>query len=429
MQASIENISHTERRLTVHVPEQQVEAAYQKHINEIAKKANIKGFRPGKVPVNYVKERFSEDARKESVSEIVQNTLYDALASHKLQPMNTPRIELKPLVAGQGLEYIATFEILPEISEIKVTLKDIEKPLVQVNDDDVKHVIEQLMKQHTKWDVVERSAQVSDRVVIDYYAIFEGKEEMENKIQNFPLELGSKRMLPGFSEGLIGVTAGEERKLELTFPEDFEISERAGKPVEFVVQIKQVFEAESPQLNEDFIKKLGISNGKEEELRNQIKHTLEQESERLVKEKVKEQIFRQLLEQNPIEIPKTLVQREARRIHDEFYGGHEHHHSEDEMTSFQEVASKRVAIGLLINEYAKQQGMKVDKERVYKRIQDIASSYEHPQEVIKWLSNNEQQRYGVEAQIIEDQVMDKLIEGITLIEKKMGYAELKRIHV
>lgn len=430
MQVSVEKINNVERRVTVVVPANQVEAAYSKQIETFTKKANIKGFRPGKAPQNVIEQRFGEDARREALNEVIQNSLYAALTEQKLNPVSTPTVEPKSLLANQPLEYVATIEVLPEIEKVNFKLEKLEKLIVDIADADVDRVIDQLKKQYTKWNPVDRPVKETDRAVIDYYPIVDGKEELEKKAENFPLEIGSKTMLPGFEEGLLGAKIGDEKRLQLTFPDDFHVQEQAGKQVEFVITVKNVYEAESPNIDQKFIKQLGVKGGDEADLRKQIRDSLELERDRLVSEKVKEQVFNNILEQNPLEVPKSMVEREAKSIHDEIYPQqHDHHnHSGEEMTAFAEIAKKRVALGLLIAEYAKQIELKADKERVENRIKEIASVYEKPEQVVEWLSSQER-RAGIESQVMEDQVVDKLLEGIPVNDKKMSYAELKGIRI
>ena len=432
MQVSVEKISSVQRRLTITVPADQVEVAYNKQMNQLAAKANIKGFRPGKAPMQVIQQRFGDDARKEALGEVIQQALYEAIAQNNLRPINTPQVEPKMMLANQPLEFTASFEVLPEVESVKFSLDKIEKPIVEIKEEDLNRVIDQLRKQYTKWQVVDRAAKENDRLVIDYYAIFEGKSDADNKIQNFPLELGSKVMLPGFEEGLIGMKSGEERKLQLTFPKEMTQDEKAGKPIEFVVTAKQVFEADMPVLDDKFVKQLGVKSGAADDLKKQISQSLEQERDRLVKEKLKEQIFRQLLDLNPIEVPASLIAREAKNIHDEVYPQHEHHdhhqHSDEETKSFNEIARKRVVLSLLISEYTNQNKLKIDDAMVEKRIQEIASAYENPQEVVQWLSAKER-RQGIESQVMEDQVLDKLMQGVPVNEKQMSYADLKGIRI
>lgn len=430
MQVSVEKVSNVERRLTIVVPADHVEAAYSKQIQRIAQKANIKGFRPGKAPITVIEQQFGGDARKEALGDVIQTALYAAMNEHKLQPISTPQVEPKMLQPNQPFEFTASFEVLPEIENIEFSLDNLEKIVVDIKDEDVERVIDQLSKQYTKWSNVDREATAADRVVINYTATFEGKLDTPQEIKNFPLPLDGEAMLPGFEAGLIGAKAGETRTLSLMFPADFGVAERAGKPVEFTVHVNQVQAAERPALDEDFVKRLGIASGQLDDLKKQITQSLTLERDRLVKEKLKETIFSRLLEQNPIEVPKALVAREAKNIHDEAHPHHHdhHNHSAEEMAGYEAVAKKRVALGLIIGDYAKKQALKADEAKVNARIEEIASVYEHPQEVVKWLSS-EQQRGGIEAQVLEDQVLDKLMSSVSVKEKHMTYAELKGIRI
>lgn len=431
MQVSVEKLNNVERKLTIVVPANKVEDEFNKQITEFAQKANIKGFRPGKVPVSHIKQNYGEDLRKEATGKVIQQALYEALMQEKLQPVSTPEVEPKSILADQPLEFTAKFEVIPEIEKVEFKLDNLEKLDVEIKDEDVNRVIDQLRKQYTKWTVVERAAKADDRVVIDYYATFEGKDDKDNKVENFPLELGSKVMLPGFEDGLHGCKPGDEKTLSLSFPEDFADKEKAGKPIEFTVTVKQVFEAEMPELNKDFATKLGIKDGSIEELTGQIRKSLESERDRLVKEKLKEQIFTQLLEQNTVEVPKALIEREAKNILEEIYQQQPQANrniSDEEMNSYNEVAQKRVSLGLLISQFAKQAELKPDAKRVDERIKEIAAAYENPQEVLEYLSSPER-RGGIESQVMEDQVLEKLMEGLEPTVKTMTYAELKGIRI
>ena len=349
MQVTVEKVSNVERRLTIVIPVNQVEEAYDKQLNKFAQKAKIKGFREGKAPMNVVKQHYGDEARKEALSEVINESLYKALHEQKIQPVNMPRVEPKIMEPNKPLEYVATVEVLPEIGEVKFNLQELEKPVVGVTEDDVNRVLEQLRKQYTKWKVVDREARLQDRVMMDYNAEFEGNTDKDSKVENFPIELGSKLMLPGFEDGLLGVKAGDVKTLNLSFPADFHIADKAGKPITFTVTIKKIYEADMPAIDEAFMLQLGVKSGKEEELRKQIRDSLEMECKRLVTDKVKDQLFRHLLEENNLEVPASLVAREAKNIHDEMYPQHEHHdhhqHSDDEMTAFNDIAKKTSGVG------------------------------------------------------------------------------------
>jgi len=426
MQTSLEKISNAEQRLTISVPNQEIEAEYQKQILEVAKKANLHGFRPGKAPLQLIKQRYGEEIRRDAMSNIMRHALADAIKEHQLQPINYPRIEPKFAKGADAFEFVAYIEVYPVIDNVNFTLQEIEKLQVDIKDSDIDHVIEQLKKQHTQWKEVTRPAISKDRLVIDYYAIFEGKSDLENKVEKFTLELGSNVMIPGFEEGLIGVVAGQEKTLSLHFPADFQLTDKAGKPVDFVVTVDKVYEGDIPDLQGDFLQTLGIQAGDTDTLKTQIRTSLEQERDRLVKERMKEQIFTHIIEHNTIDVPSSLVQREAAAIHDELYRyEHDHSkHSEEETNRFNDIAKKRVTLSLLLAELIKKHQLTPDPALVEKRIQEIAALYQEPTEVIHWLSTDKQ-RQGIESQVLEDQIINKLIENLHVIQKEMSYAELK----
>ncbi|HEX4044558.1 MAG TPA: trigger factor [Gammaproteobacteria bacterium] len=427
MQVSVEQVSAIERRLTVNVPSDEVQKAYQQELKLISKTAKLKGFRPGKASLSHIEREFGGTALKEALGKVIEKTLYAALAEKQLVPVAFPDITSKSYVAAEPFEFTASFEILPTIETVQFNMDSVEKLSVEIIEEDVQRVIDQLQKQQMDWDVVDRPAQLKDRLVIDYHAVFAGVADMENKVERFPIELGGAAMLPGFEEGMLGASAGEDRVLHLTFPADFDVPEKAGQAVDFVVHVHKVLAADQPEINDAFVKRLGIASGQLEDLKKHIKHTLELERQRIIQEKMKDQVFQRLLEQNPVEVPKALVSKEANKIHDEIYQhdhNHKHQHSDGEMVMFNEIAKKRVALGILLSAYVKQKDLKVDEGRVQKRINDIALAYENPQEVVGWLSAKER-RGNIEGQVIEDQIIDLLTDGIPVVEKKMTYAELK----
>jgi trigger factor len=432
MQVSVQKVNDVECQLAITVPADVLKKIYEDKINELSKKAKLKGFRPGKVPLDYIKKQFGSEVLQQALEETIKKTYYEAVAQEKLVPINPPKIEPKSIEIDKPLEYLATIEVLPVIDKVNFHMDNVEKLSVEVKEEDINRSLEYLSKQYAKWTEVDRPAQEKDRVVISYYSIHDGRSDIDDKMQDFPLELGSRVMIPGFEEGLIGAKAGDEVKLDLTYPIEFHNKNKAGQPATFVVTVKQAFEADIPELDEDFVKKLGIKSGKKEELIEQIKTSLEQESQRLTKEKIKEQVFKVLLESNSIMVPPSLVEQEAKSIHDSAYPAHQQHdhhkHSEEELASFNEIAKKRVSISLLISEYAKQIELKLDKERLQKRIKEIAAPYEKPEEVIQWLSSDKY-RQNIEVQVMEDQVVDKLLENVPETIKTLSFAELKGIRV
>ncbi len=426
MQVSVEATSKLERRVTVTIPVEKLEEAFEQQIAKISKTANVKGFRPGKVPMSYIKQNYSQTARQEALSEVIQSSLYAAIDQEKLQPVSVPTVEPKTVLPGQPIEFIATFEVVPDVGTVRFEAKSLEKQMATITEADIDKVLDHLRQQHAIWKKVTRPAQEKDQVVIDFRGSIDGKTFAGGEAHDYPIIIGSKTMIPGFEEGLVGLNVNDEKVIHVKFPDNYFAKEYADKAAEFAVKVMSVSEPEFPELNDEFTKKLGVKSGNANDLRGEIRKNLERELERVIKAKLKNQIFDKLLEQNPLEIPNALVEREAKRVHDEVHPHHgqEHKHTEAEMTVFNEAAKRNVALGLLIAELIKQYKIVPNKERTQTAIANIASAYEKPNEIINWYSSNKRGMAEIEMQILEEEVVEKLLEGVQIKEKMLSYNEL-----
>lgn len=426
MQVSIEAPSKLERRLTVVVPVEKLNEAYDKQITNLAKSAKVAGFRQGKVPLNVVKQRYGDTARQQALSEVIQSSLYAALDQEKLNPVSVPTVEPKQIVPDQPLEFVATFEIMPNIEGFRFDLNTLDKEVSSITDADIEKVLDHLRAQHTRWKKVDRACQDKDQVVIDFRGSIDGVAFAGGEAHDFKIVLGSKSMIPGFEEGIVGMKANDEKTIQVTFPENYFSKEVAGKVADFAIKVISVSEPELPEMNETFVKSLGIKSGNIEELHAEIKRNLERELERVVNTKLKNQVFDKLIEQNPLEIPKAMIEREASRIHDQVHPGHggKHSHSPAEMDAFNKAAERNVVLGLLVAEIIKQNKLSVDKERVKKQMEKTAAAYENPAEVIEWYAKDKRATAEIEMQILEEQVVEKLLEQVSVTEKVISYSEL-----
>jgi trigger factor len=330
------------------------------------------------------------------------------------------------VMPDQPLEYIATFEVLPEIENFRFDLTALEKQVATITDEDTQRVIDHLRSQHTSWKKVDRAAEDKDQVVIDFRGSIDGIVFAGGEAHDYPLVLGSKAMIPGFEEGVLGMKVGEEKVIKVTFPESYFSAEVAGKVAEFAIKVISISQPELPEINENFVKKLGIKSGKPEDLYAEIRKNLERELERVISSKLKAQIFDKMLEQNALEIPKALIEREASRIHDEVHPhhGHQHSHTEAEMAQFNDAAKRNVALGLLVAEIIKQNKLSADQSRVQAHLTKLAAAYENPAEVMDWYGKNKKAFAEVEMQILEEQVVEALLKDVTVTEKMLSYNEL-----
>lgn len=426
MQVSVEAPSKLERKLTVVVPVEKLTEVYNKRIEGFAKKAKISGFRPGKAPLQVVQQHYGNTARQEALSEVIQSSLYAAISQEKLSPVGTPTVEPKVIDPNLPLEYVATFEVLPEVGAVNFTLNSLDKQVATITDADIEKVLTHLREQHTRWQKADRAVQEKDKATIDFKGSIDGVVFQGGEAHDYPIVIGSKMMIPGFEEGIVGMKTGEEKVIKVTFPANYFAKEVAGKVAEFAVKVIRIEQPELPELNADFIKKLGIKSGDLAELQAEIRKNLDRELDRVVKMKLKNQVFDQLIAQNKLEIPKALIETESKRIHDEVHPhhGHEHHHTDEEMATFNQAAERNVALGLLIAEVLKQHKLVVDKARVQAYLANLSTAYENPEEVLKWYSSNKKAYAEAEMHVVEDLVIEKLLENVKVTEKMISYNEL-----
>jgi len=427
MQVSVEAPNTLERRLTVVVPVEKLEEAYHKRIVNLAKTAKIKGFRQGKIPLSYVKKLYGDSAREGALGEVIQASLTNALTQEKLTPVNIPTIEPKSLQPGQPLEFVAVFEVVPEVTAVNFELETLEKQVSAIETDDVENVLTHLRKQQTTWHKVERAAKEGDQVILDFRGSIDGQAFSGGEAHDYPIVIGSKTMIPGFEEGLVGITADEERVVQVTFPDNYFSADFAGKAAEFSIKAHGISEPLMPEADEAFIKKMGVKSGNLEDFKAEIRKNLERELLRVMQSKLKNQVFDQLISQNPLEVPKAMIEREAKRIHDELHphhAGKDHGHTEAEMATFNEAGRRNVALGLLIGFLIKQHELTVDKTRIDNKIQQLSSVYENPAEIVHWYSSNKRAKAEIEMLVLEEQLVEKLLEKVQVSEKKVSYNEL-----
>lgn len=432
MQVSIETTSGLERRLTVGVPAERIESEVDSRLQKAAGTVKLPGFRPGKVPMKVMRQRFGAGVRQEVLGEVMSQSFQEAVVQEKLRPAGQPSIEPKTLEAGKDLEYIATFEVFPEVEVVEIKDFEVEKPVADVTDEDVDNIIEVFRKQQGSWEVVARAAADSDKVNIDYAGTRDGEEFEGGSAAASDLELGSGRMIPGFEEGVAGMVAGEEKTLQLSFPEDYHSEELKGAAVEFKVTLNNVQEMSPAELNEELFAKYGVEDGGLDEFRTEVRQNMARELKNAVESKVKEQVMEAVAAAHEsVEVPRALVEREVEAMRNQMFqqfGGAGAAQDldlksllPDEM--FTENAEKRVKLGLVLAELVAKLQLKVDADKVRATIEEMASTYQDPDEVINYYYSNQEQLASVESKVLEDQMVEKLLDNAQIVEKECSYQE------
>jgi trigger factor len=427
MQVSLESVQGLERRMTVEVPAEQVEQAVEQRIQRIARSVRLDGFRPGKAPLRVVRQRFGDQARREAYGELIETSFQQAATQEKLRVVAQPRIELKD-VEGGALGYVATFEVMPEVTLSDLSGAVIRRPTASVQESDVDVMIESLRRQRTSWVDVERAAREGDTVQMSFKGTVDGEAFPGGSADHVPLTLGSGSMIPGFESGLVGMSKGEVRTLDLSFPADYRVANLAGKPASFEVTVHRVNEPRLPDLDEAFVRSFGVADGTADSLRADVRANMERELEQRLEAALKERVMNLLMERNPVDVPAALVADEAQRLRDQAKGdltraGHSSA-LELPLSLFEEQARRRVWLGLLVGEVIRTQGLKVDGERVRRKIERLAESYEQPDDVVSWYYANHDALRPVENLVLEDQVADWVVTRLQVEDEPTTFAAM-----
>ena len=425
MQVSVENTSALERRMTIGVPAERIETEVNKRLQQTARRAKVPGFRPGKVPMSVIRQRYEASARQEALGDLIQETFYEAVVEQKLNPAGAPAVEPKVFEKGKDLEYVATFEVFPEFEVKGLDGIEIERQDSSVEDADIDKMLDVLRKQGTRYEVVDRAAATDDQVTIDFVGTQGGEAFSGGSAEGTKLVLGSGRMIPGFEDGLVGAKAGEERVLDLTFPEDYQNLDLAGKAAQFKVTVKEVAAPELPELNEAFFKQFGVEETTVEGFRAEVRKNMERELRQALKTKVKNQVMDGLLAANQIDVPAALISNEVDRLRvqavQQFGGNIQPDQLPAEL--FSEQAKRRVLLGLIIAEMVKQFELKPDDARVRELIEEMAAAYQEPEQVVKWYYQNEQQLNEVRSVVLEEQVVDTVLKQAKVTDKQVSYED------
>ncbi len=414
MQVNVEAGEGLEKRLKVDLPAERLEQEVDKRLQQLARTVRMDGFRPGKVPLRVVKQRFGAKVRDEVAGDLIQATFLEAASREKLRPAGAPRIEVHDSGAEGGFAYTATFEVVPEVSVADPAGLAVKRPSAEVTDADVDAMIEKLRSQRTTWSRVERPAGDGDTVKIDFTGYVDGEAFEGGTAEDVALRLGSGSMIEGFEGGLIGAAAGEERKLEVKFPDDYPAEHLKGKDASFDVVVREVQEPLLPDVDADFIRAFGVADGTEESLRAEIRANMERELRQKLRATTKERVLDALLEHNPVDVPRVMVAEEAARLkkqtQQEMAQSGQGNVVDFPVSMFEPQAKRRVALGLLIGDVIRSQELKPEEERLRATVEDFASSYENPEEVVNYYLHDEQQRAAIENLVLEDQVIDWLLE-------------------
>jgi len=425
MQVSVESTGTLGRKITVQVPPERIDDEVEKKLKDLSRTVKLDGFRQGKVPLKVVKQKFSGQVRQDVVGDVLQSTLFEAINQEKLRPAEGPKVEDVNMEPGQPMKYSATFEVYPEIELASLEGNTVEKTVSSVEESDIDKMFEKLQKQQVTWEKVDRASENDDQIIINFEGKLDGELFDGGKAEKFPLVLGSKSMIPGFEDQLFGVSAGDKKTIEVTFPEDYQGKEVAGKTAEFDIEVIQVNKPILAELNDEFAQSFGVADGIEV-FRKEVRANMEREMNTRLQAQLKNNVMDVLREANEIEVPQALIDEEIKNLMKQAMGDRPDALKGMQLPKelFQDNATKRVALGLLVGEVIQANDLKVDKSQVSGKLEEIAGTYESPQEVIKAYTENQNLMQSLEGLVLEDQVVELLLKQLTIEEKTLAFDEV-----
>ncbi len=425
MQVSVEITGGLQRKLTVQVPSDEIEQEVSSRLNSLKSKVNLKGFRKGKVPFDVVKQHYDGSVRQEVLENTMRQTWQEALVQEKLRPAGNPQFSPQQAETGKEFEYSVTFEVYPDIEFGSLEGVEIEKPVSEVLDIDIDKVVEKIQVQRITWNEVDREAKEEDQVILSFVGKIDGEAFEGGAAENHPLVLGSKTMIPGFEDQLMGAKAGESRNVEVNFPDDYAKAELAGKPAVFEINVQSVNEPVLPKIDEEFVKSFGVASGNIDELRSDISKNMQNELDQKLRETIKNNMLDVLIEKNELELPQTLIEKEIVALRGQYSQNMPDINEKDLPAELLETeARKRVKLGLLMSEIVQQEKIAASEDRLSKMLERLTESYEDSAAMIQQYRNDANTMRSIEALALEEAVVEYLLEKVTVTEKMMTFNEV-----
>ena len=430
MSTQIEQLSTLERRFTMSIPVAAIESETETRIKRLARTVKMSGFRPGKVPVKMVASTYGPQVRSEVLSDEVNKSFGAVVDQNQLRVAGYPRIEPKADPAdSENFSFTATFEVFPEVKFADLGALAIERPMVEVTDDDVARTLETLRKQRVRYEAKDGVSEDGDRLIVDFNGEIDGVAFDGGAAKDFAMVLGERRMLPEFEIAAKGLKKGETRTFDLTFPADYFGKDVAGKTAKFTLTAKDVSQPVLPEIDTDFAKAFGISGGSVDALKTEVRGNLELERKRRVFQSVRDQVFKGLRAQSTLEIPKALVAAEAERMaqaatEEMKTRGAKAEDAQMSPATFEPAATERVAMGLIVGELVRVNNLQATPQQVRTLLNEQAQSYEKPEQVVAWYYQDQRRLSEFEAVALEQNVVDHVLKVAKVAEKTLPFSEL-----
>ncbi|MCG7411475.1 trigger factor [Moraxella nonliquefaciens] len=432
LDVAVNVISDKQTQLTVKVPVGTIQSKVESRIRSLAKTAKIDGFRKGKVPVSHIRAQYGAGIQQEVINDVIRDTVFQVLADKKVRAVGVPSIDDVKL-ENDFLVYQASVETMPEVQVKGLDEIEVERQMATVSDSDVDTMIENLQKQRQTFETKDGELGDGDEATFDFEGSIDGEKFEGGSAEDFRLVIGSGQMIPGFEDGMKGMKAGEERAIKVTFPEDYQAENLKGKEADFKITLKEVKEAKLPELNDEFFELFGVTEGGLDKLKTDVRKNMEREIKNAARNQVKQAAFDALVDKNEFDVPNAMLAAEIDRQRNlmlqrfaQQFGANPNTFDKNMLPDelFEDQALRAVRLGVLVGQIIDKQKLEVDQERVTAFIAEAAENYEDPNEVIEYFTNDKQERAGIEAVVLEDQVVEYILSQAKVIDKEVKYQDL-----
>ena len=421
MKTSLSTLEGLKRSLTVELPIDTFNQKTDKILQSLAKKARVDGFRKGKIPATILRQRFGASAKADATNEVVSETLEEALADADVSPAAQPSLTTVDTESSDNFRYTIEFEVYPEVSVAPLSNLNIDQISATVSEEDEERALQDLQDRATEYKTVKRKSKNGDRLIIDFEGLLEGESFEGGAAEGFEIVLGRGAMIEGFEQGLIDVAAGKTVEVKATFPEDYHVENLAGREAVFKVKVNEVGSPNEMKRDDEFAKKYGEKDF--ETMKSHMSNQMQLELSSRVFQKNKDVAFTALLTANDFEVPEGSVSTEATKLQQDMEARMEQQGMPSKgnfpEAMFQEEASRRVKLGLLINKIANDSEIKPEKEQVDAKLKEMSMQYgESAQQMIDWYNSDPSRLAGVESIVVEE-----LVAKHVALEAKVNVTE------
>lgn len=432
MSVNVETLDKLERKLMLTVPTENIKFEINKRLQRLARTVKMDGFRPGKVPLNVVAKQYHDSVQQEVMNDKVARAFYDTVTEAKLKVAGTPTINQLPDLSPTEMQFEAIFEVFPEVKVGDLSAVEVEKTTAEVDEEAIERTIEILRKQRRTFAqrAADQAVQDGDRVTVDFEGKIDGEPFAGGKAESFQYMVGEGQMLKEFEDAVRGMKTGESKTFPLSFPEDYHGKEVAGKTADFLVTVKKAEAAQLPEVNDELAKQLGVADGTVNSLREDIRKNLSREIKNRLQQRNKNAAMDALIKVTDFDLPKVTVEAEIASMMNNTREDMQRRGIKDVASlnlapeMFRPLAERRVRMALILNEVIKEHKLQATEEQIKAHLNEMAASYEKPEEVIRWYMADRSRLGGIEALVSEDNATDFVLSKAKVTEKKISFDEL-----